>query len=290
MHATIGRGAVADDGTDVRLGLEGVESGSSPGATMEVDRRLLFDDFSLDLSTEQLSCGGEVVPSPRRRSRSCAGWSKTAGRWSRKRSCCAPGGPRPTSATACSRSSSWRSAARSATIRRRRASSRRCRAGDTASSPGAAVRQASPAARRAAHWSAATGCSPSSRIDSRARKPASARSCFSPARPASGRPRCSMHFGRAPRLIRTCWSRTVRAWSTMGRRKRICPFSRRLGDCCASRVPSGWSALFKTHAPTWLAQLPWLEDGASANALAARGCSGSPRSGCCVRWRKPSRP
>jgi hypothetical protein len=28
---------------------------------MEVDRRLLFDDFSLDPSTEQLSCGGEVV-------------------------------------------------------------------------------------------------------------------------------------------------------------------------------------------------------------------------------------
>src|SRR6185503_3403654 len=28
---------------------------------MEVDRRLLFDDFSLDFSTEQLCCGGEVV-------------------------------------------------------------------------------------------------------------------------------------------------------------------------------------------------------------------------------------
>src|SRR5262245_42399179 len=42
------------------LRLEGGEQ-RSPGATMEADRSLQFDDFSLDPNTEQLLCGGEVV-------------------------------------------------------------------------------------------------------------------------------------------------------------------------------------------------------------------------------------
>ena len=58
--------------------------------------------------------------------------------------------------------------------------------------------------RRTALWWVATACSRSSKSGSRARKPASARSCFSPARRASGRPRCSMHFGGARLPIRTC--------------------------------------------------------------------------------------
>ena len=49
---------------------------------------------------------------------------------------------------------------------------------------------------RAARWSAATGCSRSSRSGSRAPVPASASWCSSPVRPASARPRCSTRFWR----------------------------------------------------------------------------------------------
>jgi DNA-binding winged helix-turn-helix (wHTH) protein len=54
--------AVLHDGTIVRLGLERGEKAVPPRATMDADRLLAFEGYSLDLANDQLLHGGDMVP------------------------------------------------------------------------------------------------------------------------------------------------------------------------------------------------------------------------------------
>ena len=236
---------------------------------MEADRRLTFGDFSLDLASEQLLCGDEVVAlTPKafavlrrlvedggqlvsKEELLRAGWAKTHvsdGVLKVDH----PGDP--------------------PRARRRSggavASSRPCRAGATASSPPAPVR---PRSRRrsirAARWSAATGCSRSSRTGSRAPAPASASSCSSPAKPASARPRCSTRFWRRAASDPDLLIARGACLEHYGAAEAYLPvleaFGRLLREPGAERV----IRVLETHAPTWLVQLPWLEHRDDREAL-----------------------
>jgi hypothetical protein len=93
-----------------------------------------------------------------------------------------------------------------------------------------------------------------------------------------------------PRRVRSgcvdCARRLPRALRS--RRGRTCQSSKRSGDCCASLGPTESSAFSRPTRPHgWCSCRGWTT-GTIARRCAA-SCSGSPRSGCCVRWRKPSK-
>jgi hypothetical protein len=130
--ATIRLGAATHDGTDVRLRLESGER-TVPGD--EAERRLTLKGFCLDLATEQLLCGDEVVALTAKAFTVLRRLVEDGGQLVTKEELLRAGWAKTHVSDGVLKVSILEIAARSGTIPRRRAASRPCRAGSTVSSP-----------------------------------------------------------------------------------------------------------------------------------------------------------